>query len=182
MSTLILTAAPTVTTDKISLEYLIDSGEKGRTTVKSVMNRSDATSLLPDKKQDAIAACTIWDACAEFVGQEIRADLAGYRAELKVWSEQVKQATQDGQAKQLVTLMQNKPVKPDLSPDVAERIAPFEAFLSTVQAAWSGARKHTLSVFGTGKNKGQVIWTGTLSSLTRRTPKSGVIAKGRRVR
>lgn len=184
MSTLILTKAPSLTTDKVTLGYRVDRGEKGGDDLTIVMNRTDRTSYLPAKKADAIAGCIIWDACSDYVSQEIRAALAGYRKDLTVWSARLKTLIErgtDGKAGDLVTHLRNKPVKPDLPSDVAARIAPFEAFLTLMKAGWSGARRHTLSVFGTGKGKGSIIWTGTLSSLTRTRPTTGVIARGRRI-
>lgn len=184
MSTLILTNAPNLTTDKVSLAYRVDRGEKGGDDITIVMNRADRTTYLPDKKQDAIAGCIIWDACTEFVGQEVRAALAGYRKDMVVWNLRLKTLVErgtSGKAGDLVTHMRNRPVKPDLPSDVAERIAPFESFLTLMKAGWSGARRHTLSVFGSGKAGKSIIWTGTLSSLTRTRPTTGVIAKGRRI-
>lgn len=184
MTTLILTGAPSLTTDKVILAYRVDRGEKGGDDLTIVMNRADRTSYLPDKKQDAIAGCIIWDACTEYVGQELRAAFVGYRKDLSVWNARLKTLVErgtGGKAGDLVTHMRSKPVKPDVPSDVAARIAPFESFLTLMKAGWSGARRHTLSVFGTGKGKGSIIWTGTLSSLTRTRPNTGVIAKGRRI-
>lgn len=182
MTSLIVRNAPTVTASHVSLDYVIDRGEKGRETVTVRMNRTDKTSFLPSHKKDAIAACTIWDACAAYVGQEKRAAFADYRSALSVWSVRLKALLdRKGGSEQIGQHLRAKPVTPELPSDTAERIAPFIAFMGTMQAAWSGARKHTMTVFGTGKAKGQIIWTGTLSSLTRKTPTTGIIAKGRRI-
>ncbi len=184
MTTLILTSAPTITDRTISLSYVIDRGEKGRSSVTEQMTRADRTTFLPDKKQDAIAGCTIWDACREYVGQERRAAFAAYTKSLSAWTVRLKTLVErgaNGKAGDLLTHLRNKPVKPDLPDDVVKRIAPFVAFLGTMQAAWSGARKHTLSMVGVGPAGKTVVWAGTLSSLTRKSPTSGVIAKGRRI-
>lgn len=182
MATLVLRDAPVVTSRKVSLAYVIDRGEKnGTERITLTANVDPETPFLPVHKKDALNLCRVWDACKGYVSQVTSAANASYNADLRVWTDAVKGAVAAGHDAVLLRLMTNKPVKPDLPDAVAEQIAPFVQFMQVMRGAWIGAKKHTLSVFGTGKTKGAIIWTGTLSSLTRTSPTTGVIAKGRRV-
>ena len=172
---------PTIADGTISMSYVIDAGERGRDTVTVTGTVADGT-LLPARKVDALAFCTIYDACNAFVNQVKRGEYMIYNACMKQWNSEFSAASEAGNGKLLVRLLRDRPIKPDLSDEAAATIAPFIQILTTLAAAWSGAKKHTMSVFGTGQAKASVIWTGTLSSLTRKTPKIGVIAKGRRIR
>ncbi len=181
MATLELSSPPKITTRKISLGYVVDRGNKGRETITVSGDVDPDTPFLPVHKRDAVSLCTIWDACTAYVGQQTSAAYKVYNADLKRWRSNMEMAVAENNGPSVLVLLRNKPVKPDLPDAVADQIAPYLAFLATVRGAWAGARKHTLAVHGSGKLKGQIIWTGTLSSLTRTSPANGVIAKGRKV-
>lgn len=179
-ATLVLADAPVIKAGTSEMTYVIDRGEKGRDTV--TVRTTLATDLRPISKRDALGAASIYDACDGWVKQEIRAAYAKWTADLTTWNKRLEQAVASGKGLDVVRLMRAKPVKPDLPDETADRIAPFVRFMEVARAAWRGARKHTLSVMGAGKFGKEIIWTGTLSSLTGKRPASGVIALGRRVR
>ena len=124
----------------------------------------------------------IFDAVQQYVGDTLRAANGKHRAAMAKWRESVKLATAKGEGQKLVKLLRDKPEQPELDDATAGIIGPFRSFLDDVSVAWRAARKHTMSVYGSGKAKGDVVWTGTLSSLVSRKPAKGALAKGRRIR
>ena len=173
---------PSVKGAAISMKYTIERPKGAREHITLEGTVAIDTILLPDHKRDAIAFAGIIDAVQVVIGQAIRSDLAKHRNELSSWSKAVKAATDSGNAGKVLSLLKSKPEQPDLSDATAEFIGPFVRFLDSAKAAWASARKHTLAVYGSGKAKGDVVWTGTLSSLVGRKPAKGAIAFGRRVK
>lgn len=173
---------PNVKAGKVTMSYVIERPKGARDHITLEGSVATDTILLPDHKRDAIAFAGIIDAVQVVIGQAIRSDLAKHRSDLSDWSKAVKAATDSGDASKVLGLLKSKPVQPELSDDTAEFIGPFVRFLDSAKAAWASARKHTLAVYGAGKSKGDVVWTGTLSSLVGRKPAKGAIAFGRRVR
>lgn len=173
---------PSINGDAIIMSYTIERPKGVREHVTLEGSVAMDTILLPEHKRDAIAFAGIIDAVQVIIGQAIRSDLAKHRNELSDWSKAVKVATDLGDAENVLNLLSHKPEKPELSDKTAEFIGPFVRFLDSAKAAWASARKHTLAVYGAGKSKGDVVWTGTLSSLVGRKPAKGAIAFGRRVK
>ncbi len=100
---------------------------------------------------------------------------------MREWREDVAKAVAKGDGKRLVALYGDMPTAPDEPEAEATRLAPFRSFLTDVRREWSAAKRHTLAVYGGGKRKGDIVWTGTLAALVGKRPAKGVIAKGRRV-
>ena len=175
-------SVPTIKAGMIRMEYTVERPKEVREHIALEGAIATDTILLPDHKRDAIAFAGIADAVQTVIGQAIRSDLATHRAELSAWRDSVEEATDKGDADRLIGLLKAKPEKPELSDETAKFIGPFVRFLDSAKAAWASARKHTLAVYGSGKSKSEVVWTGTLSSLVGRKPAKGVIAFGRRVR
>lgn len=172
---------PSIKGSTISMSYTIERPKGDREHIKLEGSVAADTILLPDHKRDAIAFAGIIDAVQVVIGQAIRGDLSNHRIELATWNKAVKAATDEGKATKVMSLLKSKPEKPELSDETAEFIGPFVRFLDQAKAAWASARKHTLAVYGAGKSKADVVWTGTLSSLIGKRPAKGVIALGRKV-
>lgn len=172
---------PSVKGSLLSMTYTIERPKEVREHISLEGTIAADTILLPDHKRDAIAFAGMIDAVQVTIGQAIRSDLAEHRSKVADWSKAVKAATDSGDASKVLSLLKSKPEQPELSDTTAEFIGPFVRFLDSAKAAWQSARKHTLAVYGTGKSKSEVVWTGTLSSLVGRKPAKGAIALGRRV-
>lgn len=172
---------PSVKAGKVTMSYVVERPKGDRDHITLEGSVAMDTILLPEHKRDAIAFAGIIDAVQFVIGQAIRSDLAKHRIDLANWSKAVKTATDRGDADIVLRLLGHKPEKPELSDETAEFIGPFVRFLDSAKAAWASARKHTLAVYGAGKSKSEVVWTGTLSSLVGKRPAKGVIALGRRV-
>ena len=173
---------PEVSDNSMSLTYRIIRPKEVIETVSLVGTIAEGTILLPDHKQDALAMAGIMDAIQLIIGQAIREDLKDYRILLSDHNKAVKAATDNGDAKAVIGLLKSRPEKPELSDSTAEFIGPWTDWMDALSDAWKAAKKHTLSVYGTGSDKGNVVWTGTLSSLIGRRPAKGAIALGRKVR
>lgn len=175
-------SVPSLKGNVLSMSYTIERPKGKRELIELKGTVGKDTILLPDHKRDAIAFAGIIDAVQVVIGQAIRSDLAKHRSELSGWSKSVKDATDAGDGTKVLRLLKGKPEQPDLSNKTAEFIGPFVRFLDSAKAAWASARKHTLAVYGSGKTKADVVWTGTLSSLVGKRPARGAIALGRRVK
>lgn len=173
---------PTTDNEQLRLSYRIVRPKEVIETIELVGTISDDTIFLPDHKSDALAFAGIADAIQYIIGQAIRDDLAHYRTELASYNKSLKAATDSGDAKAVIGLLKSKPEKPELSDACTDLIEPWVEWFEVLSDAWKAAKKHTLSVYGTGSDKGNVVWTGTLSSLIGRKPAKGAIALGRRVR
>ena len=173
---------PEVSDNSMSLTYKIIRPKEQVETVSLIGRIADGTILLPDHKQDALAMAGIVDAIQLIIGQSIRDDMKDYRVLLSDHNKAVKAATDKGEAKVVIGLLKDRPEKPELSDHTAEFIGPWTDWMDALSDAWKAAKKHTLSVYGTGSDKGNVVWTGTLSRLIGRKPAKGAIALGRRIR
>lgn len=175
-------SVPSIQGNKVSMTYTIKGAKEVTERVKLEGSIAKDTILLPDHKRDAIAFAGIIDAVQFIIGQAIRSDMTKHRAKLSAWSQALKLATDNGEAGKVIGFLRSKPEKPELSDETSEFIGPFVKFLDTAKAAWQSAKRHTLSVYGTGDSKAEVVWTGTLSSLVGKKPAKGAIALGRKVR
>lgn len=167
---------------QLSMTYKVIRPKEVIDTITLVGTISDGTILLPDHKSDALAFAGIVDAIQLIIGQAIRDDMVDYRVLLSDHNKALKVATDNGDAKAVIGLLKDRPEKPELSVATAEFIGPWVEWFDVLSDAWKAAKKHTLSVYGLGSDKGNVVWTGTLSSLIGRKPAKGAIALGRRVR
>lgn len=119
----------------------------------------------PVHKKDHLAAARLYSAMKAHRAELLADEYAEYRSQCAEWRKVV-DAIATGERSSSVP---PKPVKPELSPEVAQTIARIDEWCKAAVRAWSGCRKYTIRCGS---------WYGTLSSVVQNKPNAAKMAAG----